>query len=143
MIEIQIILLAIGTLLLAGILLNKLSSYIGVPILIVFLLLGLFFNGNVIFNPSSDTYTYIQYISVFALVIIMFSRGLDIDTWKMKPFAAKGVFLATFGVLITAIVTGLFIHFVLDLDLILSFLIGSIISSTDAASVFSIFRSVL
>lgn len=141
MIEIQIILLAIGSLLLAGILLSKLSSYIGVPTLIVFLLLGLFFNGYSLFTPSSDTYTYIQYISVFALVIIMFSGGLDTDTKKMRPIAAKGTSLATVGVLITAVVTGLFIHFVLGLDLILSLLIGSIISSTDAASVFSIFRS--
>lgn len=141
MIEIQIILLAIGSLLLAGILLSKLSSYIGVPTLIVFLLLGLFINGNAIFTPSTNTHTYIQYISVFALVIIMFSGGLDTDTKKMKSVAAKGTSLATIGVLITAITTGLFIHYILGLDLILSLLMASIISSTDAASVFSIFRS--
>lgn len=141
MIDIQVILLAIGVLLLAGVLLSKLSSFIGVPTLIVFLLLGLFFNGSALFTPSVESYTIIQDISVFALIIIMFSGGLDTDTRKMRPIASKGISLATVGVLITAIVTGLFIHYILGLDFILSFLIGSIISSTDAAAVFSIFRS--
>lgn len=141
MIEIQVILLAIGVLLLAGVLLSKLSSFIGVPTLIVFLLLGLFFNGSAFFTPSVDNYTIIQYISVFALIVIMFSGGLDTDTGKMRPVASRGVSLATVGVFLTAIVTGLFIHYILGLDFILSFLIGSIISSTDAAAVFSIFKS--
>lgn len=141
MIDIQLILLAIGSLLLAGVLLSKLSSYIGVPTLIVFLLLGLFFNGNTLFTPSVDSYTYIQYISIFALIIIMFSGGLDTNTKKMKPIASRGAVLATVGVLITAIATGLLIHYLLGIDIVLSLLMGSIISSTDAAAVFSIFRS--
>lgn len=141
MIDIQLILLAIGSLLLAGVLLSKLSSYIGVPTLIVFLLLGLFFNGNTLFTPSVDSYTYIQYISIFALIIIMFSGGLDTNTKKMKPIASRGAVIATVGVLITAIATGLLIHYLLGIDIVLSLLMGSIISSTDAAAVFSIFRS--
>jgi cell volume regulation protein A len=141
MIDIQLILLAIGSLLLAGVLLSKLSSYIGVPTLIVFLLLGLFFNGNTLFTPSVDSYTYIQYISIFALIIIMFSGGLDTNTKKMKPIASRGAVLATVGVLITAIATGILIHYLLGIDMVLSLLMGSIISSTDAAAVFSIFRS--
>ena len=141
MIDIQLILLAIGSLLLAGVLLSKLSSYIGVPTLIVFLLLGLFFNGNTLFTSSVDNYTYIQYISIFALIIIMFSGGLDTNTKKMKPIASRGAVLATVGVLITAIATGLLIHYLLGIDIVLSLLMGSIISSTDAAAVFSIFRS--
>ncbi|BBL62040.1 K+/H+ antiporter [Methanobrevibacter arboriphilus] len=141
MIDIQLILLAIGSLLLAGVLLSKLSSYIGVPTLIVFLLLGLFFNGNTLFTPSVDNYAYIQYISIFALIIIMFSGGLDTNTKKMKPIASRGAVLATVGVLITAIATGLLIHYLLGIDIVLSLLMGSIISSTDAAAVFSIFRS--
>jgi len=141
MIEIQLILLVIGSLLLAGVLLSKLSSYIGVPTLIVFLLLGLFFNGNALFTPSGDVYNYIQYISIFALIIIMFSGGLDTNTKTMKPIASRGAFLATIGVLITAIITGLLIHYLLGMGILLSLLIGSIISSTDAAAVFSIFRS--
>ena len=141
MIDIQIILLAIGILLLAGVMLSKLSSFIGIPTLIVFLLLGLFFNGNAYFAESVFSYTIIQYVSICALIIIMFSGGLDTDTRKMRPVASKGASLATLGVLLTAIVTGVMIHLILGVDIILSLLIGSIISSTDAAAVFSIFRS--
>jgi len=141
MIDIQIILLAIGVLLFIGVLLSKLSSRIGVPTLIVFLLLGLFFNGSALITPTVESYIIIQYVSVFALIIIMYSGGLDTDTRKMRPVAAKGISLATVGVLLTAIITGLFIHYILGIDIILSLLIGSIISSTDAAAVFSIFRS--
>ncbi|MEA4956459.1 K(+)/H(+) antiporter NhaP [bioreactor metagenome] len=141
MIDIQILLLAIGSLLLTGVLLSKLSSYIGVPTLIVFLLLGLFFNGNTLFTPSLNNYAYIQYISIFALIIIMFSGGLDTDTKKMKPIASRGAVLATLGVFITAIIVGLLIHYLLGMNIVLSLLIGSIISSTDAAAVFSIFKS--
>jgi len=141
MIEIHFILLAIGALLLVGVLLSKLSSFIGVPTLIVFLLLGLFFNGNALFTPSIDNYTIIQDISIFALIVIMFSGGLHTNTKNMRPIASKGISLATVGVFITAIVCGLLIHYILGLDYIVSFLIGAIISSTDAAAVFSIFRS--
>ncbi len=71
----------------------------------------------------------------------MFSGGLDTNTKKMKPIASRGAVLATVGVLITAIATGLLIHYLLGIDIVLSLLMGSIISSTDAAAVFSIFRS--
>ncbi|MDR2873902.1 MAG: potassium/proton antiporter [Methanobrevibacter sp.] len=141
MIEIQIVLLVIGIVLLLGVLLSKLSSYIGIPTLIVFLLIGLFFNANQYFHLSADFYRIIQDISIFALIIIIFSGGLDTNTGKIKPIIKKGIILSTIGTFITAIVSGLLIHYILRFDLILSFLIGSIISSTDAAAIFSIFKS--
>ncbi|MDR2545763.1 MAG: potassium/proton antiporter [Methanobrevibacter sp.] len=141
MVTIQILLLTIGFLLLTGVLLSKLSSHIGVPTLIVFLLLGLFFNGNNLISHSINVYTYIQYISTFALIIIMFFGGLDTNTKKMRPIIGKGTALATIGVLITAISTGLLINYFMGVNILISLLIGSIISSTDAAAVFSIFKS--
>lgn len=141
MVTIQILLLTIGFLLLTGVLLSKLSSYIGVPTLIVFLLLGLFFNGNHLITHSINVYTYIQYISTFALIIILFFGGLDTNTKEMKPIIGKGTALATIGVLITAISTGLLINYFTEMNILISLLIGSIISSTDAAAVFSIFKS--
>lgn len=141
MIGIEFILLGMGVLLLISVIFSKGSSFLGIPTLIVFLLTGLFLDSTAIFQPSIQNFTLIQYISVFALIIIMFSGGLDTNTKKMKPVAKMGISLATFGVLITAILTGLIIHYVLGLDLILSLLIASTISSTDAAAVFSIFRS--
>ncbi|WP_054835259.1 potassium/proton antiporter [Methanobrevibacter arboriphilus] len=141
MIDIQLILLAIGSLLLAGVLLSKLLLILVSQLSLFFYCLDFFFNGNTLFTPSVDNYAYIQYISIFALIIIMFSGGLDTNTKKMKPIASRGAVLATVGVLITAIATGLLIHYLLGIDIVLSLLMGSIISSTDAAAVFSIFRS--
>ena len=59
-----------------------------------------------------------------------------------KPVAVKAVLLSTLGVVLTAIFTGLFCYFVLKFEILQSFLVGAVISSTDAASVFSILRSI-
>jgi len=141
MIDIQIYLLIAGILGLSGVLLSKVSSYIGIPSLIVFLILGLFFNGYDFIYPSVEHYMIVQYISTLSLITILFSGGLDTNIDKMRPIALKGISLSTIGVFITTIVSGLIFHFLIGLDLILSFLIGAIISSTDASAVFSIFRS--
>lgn len=141
MFSIEVILFSIGMLLLISVLLSKVSGYANVPTLIVFLFIGLLLDSNAVVKPSITSFTIIQYVSIFALITIMFSGGLDTDYKKMKPIAKMGLSLATVGVLITAFVTGLFIHFVIGIDLILSLLVGSIISSTDVAAVFSIFRS--
>jgi cell volume regulation protein A len=143
MIEINTILLVAGIVLLLGVILSKVSSYVGVPTLVVFLLIGLVFNSNYTFiAPSLEIYEYIKYISIFALIIIIFSGGLDTNTSKVKPIIRKSVVLSILGTFITAISTGLLIHYILEFNFILSFLIGSIISSTDAAAIFSIFSSV-
>ncbi|MDR2966467.1 MAG: potassium/proton antiporter [Methanobacteriaceae archaeon] len=141
MIGIEYILLGVGILLFISVILSRVTSLLDIPTLILFLLIGLFLDLTAVFEPSIQNYTTIQNISIFVLIIIMFSGGLDTDIKKMKPIASIGVSLSTFGVLITAFVTGLFIHFIIGFDLILSFLIGSVVSSTDAAAVFSIFKS--
>jgi potassium/hydrogen antiporter len=140
-ISINIILFGLGALFLISVLLSKLSSYIGVPTLIVFLLLGLVIDFGSFIQPTVDNYTMVQYISIFALIIIMFSGGLDTDLKKMKPILGQGISLSIFGTIITAFVTGYLIHLISGIDLLLALLIGATISSTDAAAVFSIFRS--
>jgi cell volume regulation protein A len=145
----ETILLIAGIILLLGVLLSKLSSYIGIPTLIVFLLIGLIANPyaglsnglNFNLTPSIGFYKIIQDISIFALIIIIFSGGLDTNTNRIKPILRKGIMLSVPGTFITAIVSGIIIHYLLPFDLPLSFLIGSIISSTDAAATFSIFKS--
>ncbi|MCL2156765.1 MAG: potassium/proton antiporter [Methanobrevibacter sp.] len=141
MIGIEYILLGVGFLLFLSVIFSKVTSLLNIPTLILFLLIGLFLDLTSVFEPSIQNYILIQNISIFALIIIMFSGGLDTDVKKMKPIASMGISLSTFGVLITAFVTGFLIHFVFGVDLILSLLIGSIASSTDAAAVFSIFKS--
>ncbi|MGL4669637.1 MAG: potassium/proton antiporter [Methanobacteriaceae archaeon] len=141
MIGINILLLGIGLLLVISVLLSKASSFIGIPTLIVFLVVGMLMGSDGLLGIYFDNYLIVQYISIFALIIIMFSGGLDTDFKIMKPVATKGISLSLLGVLITAIVMGIFINLITGVDLIISFLIGSIISSTDVAAVFSIFKT--
>lgn len=141
MYDINFILLIIGLLLLLSIFLSKFTSKIGVPALAIFLFIGLVFDAGSFITPTVAHYTYVQYISIFALIVIMFSGGLDTNIESMKPIAKMGISLSTIGVFITAISMGLLIHFIFHYDLVLSLLLGSIVSSTDAAAVFSIFNS--
>lgn len=141
MYDVNFILLIIGGLLLLSVFLSKFTSKIGVPSLVIFLLIGLFFDASNFISPSITHYRYVQYISIFALVIIMFSGGLDTDLDLMRPISKQGISLATVGVFLTAFILGFLIHIVFNYDMLLSLLLGSIVSSTDAAAVFSIFKS--
>ena len=80
-------------------------------------------------------------IGTVALVFIIFSGGLD-TSWKdTKPVVWPGVILSTFGVLLTAVIMGVFAVYVLKFSFLEGMVLGSIVSSTDAAAVFSVLRS--
>ena len=139
MIDINFALLLIGFILIVSVLLTKFTSRLGVPTLIAFIFVGIFFNSGI--PDTVSNYAIIQSISIFALIIIMFSGGLDTDFDQMRSVTKPGISLATVGVIITAITVALSVHYLLHLDLMLSLLLGSMVSSTDAAAVFSIFKS--
>lgn len=120
---------------------NKISNKIGIPVLFAFILLGMIFGVDGIFKISYDNYEFSEQICSIALIFIMFYGGFGTNWNEAKPVAFKSMLLSTFGVVLTALLTGLFCYFVLGFNLIEGFLIGSVISSTDAASVFSILRS--
>ena len=141
MYDINFILLIVGGLLVLSIFFSKLTSKIGVPSLVIFLFIGLIFDASNFITPTIANYQLVQYVSIFSLIVIMFSGGLNNDLDVMKPVAKKGVSLATVGVFVTAISLGLIIHYAFHFDLMLSLLLASIVSSTDAAAVFSIFNS--
>lgn len=141
MIGLEPYLLGFGLLLLVSIILSRLSSVLGIPVLLVFLILGMLLGSDGIVHIYFDNYLLVQYVSVVALIFILFSGGLDTDIKKIKPITINGISLATIGVLITAIVIAIFIHLVLGIDLIVSLIIGSIISSTDVAAVISVFKT--
>ena len=82
-----------------------------------------------------------KFIGTLALVLILFSGGLDTRYTDIRPIAKRGILLSTLGVVITAILTGLFIAYTTELNIKEGLLLGAIISSTDAASVFTILRS--
>lgn len=136
-----LLLLLIAAVLLLSVLLSKLSSHVGVPALLAFLLLGMLFGSDGLLKIPFDNYDFANQISTVALVFIIFYGGFG-TSWKAaRRVAAPSLLLSTLGVLLTAGLTGAFCYAVLRFPLLESFLLGAILSSTDAASVFSILRS--
>lgn len=121
--------------------LNRLSHKMGIPMLLAFILLGMFFGSDGILKIDFADFKFAESICSAALIFIMFYGGFGTKWSEAKPVAAKAILLSSLGTVLTAAITGLFCYFVLDFKLLESFLIGSVISSTDAASVFSILRS--
>ena len=150
-------LLGIGMMLLAGVFFNKLSRKFNVPLLIMFLLFGMSFGLQV--EMAHREFVLVNYIGAIAMSFILFSGGLDTSYRQIRPVLLTGGLLATLGVLITALIVGGAAYLVLDpqvllIDepsggntgfspylLLISLLLGAMISSTDAAAVFSILNS--
>ncbi len=139
-------LLFLSILFFVSLLASKAGSRLGVPVLLLFLGVGMMFGVDGIGIEFSN-YKLAQAIGTVALCIILFSGGMDTKFHEIKPVAAQGAILATIGVLLTALLTGLFIYFAVNawvpniqLTLLESLLLASIMSSTDSASVFSILR---
>lgn len=135
------ILLIGSILLLISILIGKTTNRLGVPTLIFFLLVGIMAGSEGIGGIHFDNPYVAQFVGITALNFILFSGGLDTNFQNIKPILWQGVFLSTLGILLTAFSVGLFVHFLFDFSLPEGFLLGAIVSSTDAAAVFSILRS--
>ena len=134
----------LSILLFTSILASKVSSKIGVPMLLLFLGIGLVAGQEIKFESMETT----SLIGELALVFILFSGGLDTKFRDIRPVLTQGIILSSLGVLLTAALLGGAIYALSQLPfmgvhftLAESLLLGSIVSSTDAASVFSIFRS--
>ncbi|HEY6502406.1 MAG TPA: potassium/proton antiporter [Chitinophagaceae bacterium] len=135
------IILAGSILLIASLLASKTSFKLGIPTLILFLGIGMLAGsegiGGIYFNDPHLT----QLLGVVALNLILFSGGMDTKLESVKPVLWRGISLSTIGVLLTAITIGFFVHWITDFTLLEGLLLGSIVSSTDAAAVFSILRT--
>ncbi len=133
--------LFIGSLLLfLSILAGKTSYKFGVPTLILFLFIGMGAGSDGI-GIQFDNPETAQFIGIVSLNFILFSGGLDTSWKSIKPVLGQGIALSTFGVFITAVSLGIFIYFISDFTIYEGLLLGAIVSSTDAAAVFSILRS--
>lgn len=135
-----IFLIMIAVVIFACIIFNRISNKFGIPMLLVFIVLGMFFGSDGIVKIPFDNFVIAEQICSIALVFIMFYGGFGTKWSLAKPIALRALCLSSFGTTITAILVGLFCHYVLNIDMLESFLIGAVISSTDAASVFSILR---
>lgn len=130
--------LLIGIIFILALFAIRISNKHGIPALLLFILLGMGFGA---LGLEFDDYQFADNFATLALMVIMFYGGFGTN-WKMaKPVAKEAIVLSSLGVVATALVTGLFCHFVLGFDLLEGMLIGSIVGSTDYASVSNVLRS--
>lgn len=135
-------LIVISLIIFVCVLLNKVSNKFGLPVLLAFLMLGII-SAEIGSHTAKGFHVMadVERVCTIALIFIMFYGGFSTRLESAKPVIFPAAMLATVGVVITAGLTGLFCHWVLEWEWDESFLMGSVISSTDAASVFSILRS--
>lgn len=133
--------LILALLLLLAVFASKTSGRLGVPVLVFFMFLGWLFGPTMLSFYQVVDVGWLANASTIALSIILFSGGLDTSLSSVKPVIWRGATLATLGVLITAVVTAVAAYLVLPFTFAQAFLLGSIVSSTDAAAVFSVLRS--
>ncbi|NRR91969.1 potassium/proton antiporter [Winogradskyella undariae] len=138
---IENIVLVGSILLFISIVVGKTSYKFGVPTLILFLGIGMLAGSDGIGGIRFDDPKLAQFIGIVSLNFILFSGGLDTNFKSIKPILKEGLVLSTLGVFLTAATLGGFVWFVTDFTIYESMLLGSIVSSTDAAAVFSILRS--
>ncbi|QHL89180.1 potassium/proton antiporter [Nibribacter ruber] len=138
---IEELLLGASVLLFLSILLSKSLGRFGIPALLLFLGVGILAGSEGIGGIYFDDFGTAQSLGTIALTIILFSGGLDTRWAATKPVLWRGIALSTLGVFITAMLVGLFATYVMDFTLLEGLLLGAIVSSTDAAAVFSILRS--
>lgn len=141
MIAIEYLLLLGSVLILLSIGIAKLSGNLGVPVLLLFLLIGMLAGSDGPGGIYFDDPGLAQSIGVIALVFILFAGGLDTDWPVVRPVLWQATSLATLGVFLTALAVGVVAHAFLDFSWLEGLLLGAVISSTDAAAVFSVLRS--
>jgi cell volume regulation protein A len=128
----------LGALLVAGVLLSRASARFGVPALLTFLALGMLAGEEGIGRFFFSNYHLSFDISITALVLILFDGGFNTPAARIRSGLAPALTLATLGVVGSSALVGLVVHLVFPFNWAESLLVGSILSSTDAAAVFSI-----
>jgi cell volume regulation protein A len=136
----QIILL-VGILIVFGILSSKISARLGLPVLVLFLLVGMAAGEQGIGGIKFDNAQMAHALGSLALAVILFDGGLQTPLTSIKQVWKPASVLATLGVAVTSIITGLAAAYILEVPLYYGLLIGAIVGSTDAAAVFSLLRN--
>ncbi len=152
MMPLEYISIVAGFLLIASVMASKLSSKFGVPGLLLFLLIGMLAGSEGLGGIYFDDYSLAKTVGDVALIFILFSGGIDTKWDNIRPVLGQGLILSTVGVALTMFFLGSFAWFILGsfssfnvgfdgIDWVEGLLLGAIVSSTDAAAVFSIFKS--
>ena len=132
------LMLCCGLILLICITSSKVLYKFGVPLLLIFIFLGMIFG---IIGIDFSDFQLTGEIASIALVFIMFYGGFGTNWSMARPKAVPSILMSTLGTIITFFITGLFVYLIFKISLLESLLIGAVVSSTDAASVFTILRS--
>ena len=152
MMPLEYISIVAGFLLIASVMATKLSSKFGVPGLLLFLLIGMLAGSEGLGGIYFEDYSLAKNVGDVALIFILFSGGIDTKWDNIRPVLGQGLILSTVGVALTMFFLGSFAWFILGsfssfnvgfdgIDWVEGLLLGAIVSSTDAAAVFSIFKS--
>lgn len=132
--------LIISALLLLGLLASKVGGRLGVPGLVLFLIIGMLAGsegpGGIVF----ENYGLTQAVGIITLAFILYSGGLETNWKHTRPALKSGLVLATFGVLLTTSLVAVVAHLLFNLPWLTSFLLGAVVSSTDASAVFSVLK---
>lgn len=135
------VILGAAILAILSILASKVSDRFGVPALLLFLALGMLAGSDGVGGIYFDDPQLAQFVGVISLAFILFSGGLDTNWRAVRPVLRNGLSLSTLGVLVTAGAVAALAVWVLDFSPWQAMLLGAIVSSTDAAAVFTVLRS--
>ena len=139
--SIDVTFIVFSTLVILSILTIKLSNRFGIPSLVLFLGIGMLAGSDGLGGISFDNPALVRSLGITALVLILFSGGLDTEWTAIRPIVWQGLSLSTIGVLITALLIGMFVAWVQGFSFLEGLLLGAIVSSTDAAAVFMVLRA--
>jgi cell volume regulation protein A len=139
--SIGVIFIVFSTLVILSILTIKLSNRFGIPSLVLFLAIGMLAGSDGLGGIAFDNPSLVRSLGITALVLILFAGGLDTEWAAVRPILWQGLSLSTIGVLITALLVGVFVSWVQGFSFLEGLLLGAIVSSTDAAAVFMVLRA--
>lgn len=134
------VLLVGSFLVLLSVIFSKFSEKLGLPILIVFMFIGMIAGSDGLGGIYFENYELTYCLSLVSICFIIFSGAIETDFKEVKESLGRGITLSSLGIVITTAITGIFVTFITNLDIIKSLLVGAILSATDAAFVFSIFK---
>src|SRR5438094_5928438 len=115
---------------------TKISSRLGIPSLIAFLLIGVLAGPEGVGHLTLDNPEALKLVGILALVMILFSGGFESSWREVKSIITRGLIMATFGLIVSACLMSLGLHYLFGLSWLNGLLLGSIVSCTDPAAVF-------
>ena len=139
--SIDVIFIVFSTLVILSIFTIKLSNRFGIPSLVLFLAIGMLAGSDGLGGITFDNPSLVRSLGVTALALILFSGGLDTEWAAIRPIVWQGLSLSTIGVLVTALLIGVFVSWVQGFSFLEGLLLGAVVSSTDAAAVFMVLRA--